>query len=316
MYGVYATAYEVAEYTKLYDTDTFLINDTRVLNFSLQMSRKFDTLCKRFFVPIRDTKAFDHPIQNAQSRLGFNRLDPFLSDLPNQLKLNRDLLAVNTLTTNNGDTTITAANYFLMTGYEHNLTPKDRIELSVDGTQTTFLYSGTPQQSNSVDAIWGYHEDYDNAWQQLDTIQDVGGINASATSVTVTDADAFDELGRKPRFQQQQLLRFGSIDTSEMVYVSGINYSTQVLTIIRGVNGSTAAIQANATAIEVFRPQEEIKHAMLVLATHAYRRKDKVGDESDQKFAASGVIIMPPGLPKEVLDMLRTYKRPWIRTNP
>ena len=70
------------------------------------------------------------------------------------------------------------------------------------------------------------------------------------TMITVADADAFDEFGQKPRFQEQQLLRLGTTDTVEMVYVVGINYSANTLQVVRGVNGSTAAIAAKAAELE------------------------------------------------------------------
>lgn len=310
MNGVYATPWEVVEYLGDSDNQTYLIGDSRFYRFTVMMSRKFDTLAKRSFIPIRDTYNFDFPTEGIEymaSRYAFSEF----TLLSNVLKLDRDLLSIITLTTNNGDTPITTDNIILRTGYSLNYQPKDNIELKIDGDQTTFLYSGTPQNSQSVDGIWAYHEQYDQAWQTIDAVKDAGGINASVTTITVNDADAFDEQGLKPRFQEQQLLRLGNTDTSEMIYVLGINYSTNVLTVQRGVNGSTAAIAAVDSIIQVFRPQEEIKQALLILSAHAYRRKDTVGREADKNlFTTAGVLVIPQQIPQEVRDMVLAYKRP------
>ena len=308
MHGVYATPWEIVEYLDISDGLTYLVNDSRISRFALMMSRKFDTLIKRSFLPIRATYQYDFPTDEGS----YNYINTSGFPLfPNVLNLHRDLLSVITLTTSNGDTSIAADNIILRTGYSSNYYPKDNIELTIDGDQTAFSYSGTPQNSQSVDGIWGYHEQYEDAWQSVDTVQDAGGINALVTTITVVDADAFDEQGLKPRFQEQQLLRLGSTDTSEMVYITGLNYSTNELTVIRGVNGSTAAIAAQNSVIEVFRPHEEINHALLILSAHAYRRKDTVGKEADKNlFTNAGVLVIPQQIPQEVRDMVMAYKRP------
>ncbi len=308
MHGVYATAWEVVRYLGNEDSQTYQVTDQRFLQFTIEMSRKFDTLAKRLFVPERVTYTYDHPDPRAITEWASSG---FVTH-PNVLKLDHDLLSLITLTTNNGATPITADNIILRTGNSLNYLPKDIVELNIDGDQTVFLYSGTPQEANTLDGIWGYNERYDQAWQTLDTVQDAGGINASVTTITVADADAFDEMGIKPRFQEQQLLRLGTVDTSEMIYIINVNYSANTLQIIRAVNGSTAAVAAEDSVIQVYRPMQEIKHALLILSSHAYRRKDTVGREGDKTlFTAAGVLTIPQTIPREVADMVLAYKRPF-----
>lgn len=308
MFGVYTTAWEVVRYLGDQDSQTYQVTDQRFLEFTIEMSRKFDTLAKRVFVPERITYTYDHPDPEAyRAAYGGSGFTTF----PNTLKLDHDLLSLITLTTNNGATPITSGNIILRTGDSLNYLPKDTIELNIDGDQTAFLYSGTPQEANTVDGVWGYNERYASAWQTLDTIQDTGGINTTATTITVEDADAFDEMGIKPRFQEQQLLRLGITETSELVYVINVNHSANTLEVTRGVNGSTAAVAAKDSVIQVYRPMAEIKHAMLILAAHAYRRKDTVGREGDkQLFTAAGILTIPQTIPREVADMVLAYKRP------
>lgn len=306
MYGVYATAWEVVRFLGDQDDQTYQVTDQRFLEFTIQMSRKFDTLAKRQFVPERITYTYDHPDPEAITSWASSG---FVTH-PNVLKLDHDLLSLITLTTNNGATPITADNIILRTGDSLNYLPKDIVELNIDGDQTVFLYSGTPQQANTLDGIWGYNERYNQAWQTLDTVQDSSGINATVTTITVADADAFDEMGINPRFQEQQLLRLGITDTSELVYVINVNHSANTLQVVRGVNGSTAATAAEDSIIQVYRPMEEIKHALLILASHAYRRKDTVGREGDKNlYTAAGVLTIPQTIPREVSDMVLAYKR-------
>ena len=305
-HGVYATAWECMKYLGIQDKQTYLIADRRFIDFTLETASLFDTLAKRWFRPVRETRYYDHPDTSAV-RVAWG--SGFATSFPNVLELDADLLAMITLKTNNGDRTITADNYFLRTGYSYNYYPKDLIELKIDGTQTTFFYSGTPQQANSVEGIFGYHEKYPEAWQSLDTIQDSGGLDGVVTTITVADADAFDEFGQKPRFQEQQLLRLGTTDTVEMVYVVGLNYSANTLQVVRGVNGSTAAVAAKSTTIQVFRPMADLCHAMKILTSKQYRRKDSIKSGTDGKMmSATGQLIIPEHLPGEVADMVKAYK--------
>lgn len=295
MYGVYATAYEVSNYLSILADDSYTIQDLRVLDFTLQASRLFDAECNgRVFFPFRDTRLYDHPQQDISVLL-----------------VDNDLQAVHTLTTQNGDDTIATANFYLRNGWNYNTPPYDHIELKKDSTQTTFLFSGTTQQANSVDGTWGYHENYSNAWQQVDTVQD-NPLSSSATIITVSDADGADELGRRIRFHQQQLLRLGSSDPAEYAYITAVNYSTDKLTVIRAVNGTTAASVVQGTGIEVFRPQHEIVHALLALSGYMYRRKDSVGSGVDQPLASAGVLVLPAILPVEYKQILKKYKRSLI----
>lgn len=290
--GVYATMYEVKEYLLGNEDAPFLKKDDRqIVRFCIQVSRAFDRYCHRRFFPLRQIRYFDHP------------------ECGTELILDDDLLAVSSLTTSNGDTTIAASDYFLTTGDLYGKPPYSRIRLNSDGTQAFYEYGNTLQQANAVDGLWGYHEDYDNAWAQVDTVQD-NPLTISAATLTVADADGKAENGLAPRFQEQQLLRFGTGVTAEIAYVTGVNVSANTLTIRRGMNGSTAAQQAQTTAIYVYRPMDDIHHALLILATHAYRRRGSIGGDDDRPLAtAAGVVIMPNRLPSEIKDAIAAYRR-------
>jgi len=220
------------------------------------------------------------------------------------LLLDRDLLEVSALTTRNTAVTITSANYFLMNGYSHTRTPYSVIALN-DGT-TCWEYDATRRQANAVTGIWGYHNDWANAWGDSgDTVQDAP-LLVGGTALTITNAAAADERELNPVFQVGQLIRFGATSTAEYAQITAIVGA--VLTIVRGVNGSTAAEQANATTIYIYRPQDDIVLATTIIAAHLYRRKDSIGTIDDRPLASpSGVVIMPNNLPAEAMAIRSRY---------
>lgn len=276
------------EALKIYkETEDYEDDDSFLLGLCYTASRMIDGTTRRFFYPKIDTRDYDHPEREADT----------------VLKVDGDLLAVTTFTTNNGNTTVSASDYFLMTGTSYNLAPYDRIALKSDGTQPNLLYSGTIQKANQVIGTWGYHEDYDNAWlDSLDAVADVGGINASVTSITVTDADGADSNGVTPRFSAGQLLQIGS----EWLYASAVDTTTNKLTVVRGVNGSTAAIHAQAVTIYVYRPEADIEHAARRLAAWLYAQKD-TPYSSRLVTPQTGVIEIPAGAPVDVMARIAKF---------
>lgn len=320
--GVYATYEEVKEYLDNRSQQDLNIDNTALKRFAVRASRRFDSLCFRKFYPTLETRTFDDPVQSASRSRGGRRvratvsagdfgplvIPPIASAIRSDvLKLDDDLLEVVTLTTSDGDITIAAPDQLLRTGNARNQTPYDRIVLKSDGTTTLFAFSGTPQDANSVTAFWGYHEDWANAWASVDEVQN-NPLTATATTVTVIDADGEDENGLIPRFRPQQLIRFGTGTSAEYAFINAVNPEVNTLTVRRGVNGTTAAQQAQDTAISIFRPMEDIVLAMLVLATYSYRRKETIGKTEDRGMASStGVLLLPSKLPEDITRTLETY---------
>jgi len=249
-------------------------------------SRQLDRWCRgRWFYPKSATRYYDHP------------------DDASRLKLDEDLLEVSTFTTQNTDTTVSSDDYFLMCGRSYNLTPYDRIVMKTDGDQTMLEYSGTLQKANAVTAIWGYHEDWDNAWENSQDDVENNPLTAAGTSITVNDADGADQCGLTPRFQPLQLLKI----EDEYVYVTATDTSTNKLTVIRGVNGTTAAAHVQNTAIYLYRPMEDIVQAAKDLAKYLYHTKDSTGDVT--MFPEAGAVTVPEGVPRSVKQAVEAYQK-------
>jgi hypothetical protein len=236
--------------------------------------------CARSFVPYRDTKTFD-----ARG----DHIDGLI------MLLREDLLAVETLTNGDG-TAVTSSQYALPRGY-----PKWKIEL-LSSSGLTWLYTTDWQNAISIDGVWGYHEDYSRAWVNTnDTVKDSGGIDASAQSVTVADANGKDARYHT-RFAVGQLLRI----EDEFLKVVAIDTGTNVLTVLRGINGTTAAAHDEDTSIESYAPMRNIEQACLSLATWLYRYAPTAG--APLQVLIDGTKQIQSNMPRFIQDALQPYQ--------
>lgn len=148
------------------------------------------------------------------------------------LLLDKDLLAITTVT--NGDAVAVASNE--RTTRPKNETPYWVIRL-LQSSSKMWTYNTDPDDAISVAGVWGYHDDYANAWEALTTL--AANSNTSATSLTLAAA-----VGNPGELWQ--------ID-SEFLYLSA--RTTTTATVVRGVNGSTAATHANGATVSRWRLQ-------------------------------------------------------------
>jgi len=149
-----------------------------------------------------------------------------------------------------------------------------------------FTYDETPVSAITITGIWGYHPDWQNAWEDSgDSVQDAS-LSASATSITVTDADA----GNSPRFQVGQLIRL----EDEYLHITAIDTATNILTVERGVQGTTAATHASSTTIDIYQMPADVSQLTLRWALWLYREPDSFS-------------FKLPAILQESLDGLRRF---------
>lgn len=197
-----------------------------------------------------------------------------------RLLLTDDLLALTSVTNGDGST----------------IAPED-IQVLAGGmlaliNGVAFNYDATPVNALEVAGIWGWHDDWGQAWLTSgDSVQN-NPLSSSATSLTVSDADGVDGNGQTPRFQVGQLL---SIE-AEYVRVTVVNTATNVLTVQRGVNGTTAASHAQNTAIAVYSPPRDAELLCLRVAAWLYQEPNTVNGNA-----------IPPML-RPMLDTLRRVR--------
>jgi hypothetical protein len=177
-------------------------------------------------------------------------------------------------------------------------TPYTALSLPLSTNWYRYRDSENSQTYVSITGVWGYHPDYANAWKNADAVKNVGGINTTTTSITVVDADGTDYLGFTPRFSVGDIIRVGS----EMMLVVATNTTTNVLTVIRAVLGTTASTHAENAVIQTYQVYDVIRRICARQAGALYARQ---GSYQVQTLDGVGVITTPQDLLIELTHVIR-----------
>jgi hypothetical protein len=148
----------------------------------------------------------------------------------------------------------------------------------------------------TITGQWGWHDDFSNAWLKVDDLQ--AGINATVTSITVDDIDGSDDLGRSPRISAGNLLRINT----EFMEVTATDTATDIATVRRGVNGSTAAAHLADDDVEVWETHETIRRATARQAAFLYARR---GAYESTNITDVGVLNFPADLLAEFRNIMQ-----------
>lgn len=134
-----------------------------------------------------------------------------------------------------------------------------------------FIWDVAPYRAISVTGVWGWHDDWPNAFRASgDSVQN-NLLSSSATTITIADADGADSAHEAPRFQAGHLLKI----ESEYLRVLAVNAATNLLTVQRGAAGTTAAEHAQHTPISTFQPPEDVKLLCVRWAAWLYGDADQ-----------------------------------------
>ncbi|MBI5671121.1 MAG: hypothetical protein HZC41_24255 [Chloroflexi bacterium] len=236
-----STLHQLRQRLGLADSDT--ADDARLLEALHTATAQIERAAERRFCPRRaDVK---HSITNSR-----------------ELLLDDDLLELVALTNGDGSA-IPTANALLLPPDG----PAGALRL-VGGS--AFTWAETPVNAITVTGIWGWHDHWDEAWRgAADTVRD-NPLAAGATILTVADADGADSMGEAPRFQVGQLLKI----EDEYLWVLAVNPTTNVLTVQRGANGTTAAPHALNTPVSVYQPPADVAALALRRAAWLYKEPD------------------------------------------
>ena len=205
-----------------------------------------------------------------------------------RLSLGEDLLSVTTLT--NGDTVaLLAAAYWLE---PRIVTPYWYIHL-----KSSYVWTWITDGEIALAGVWGWHKRYAEAWVNSgDEVEDVAGLTATATTVTISD---------DTKFEAMQLIRV----ESEFMRVMAVNVGTpDTLTVERAINGSTAATHAKDTDIFIWLPCDDTTENILRMAAYLYRLKDsQVYDIT--ATPELGILTVPKGTPADVALWIKNNRR-------
>jgi hypothetical protein len=274
--NIYATLADLRRYLGLTSAQTG--DDDLLLMLLGAASRLIEGYAGRQFYPVRQSRAYT-------------------VDSPALLLLRGDLLDLHSLTNGDGSA-IPAAAYHLEPAGE-----AVKSSIVLDRTQAVFTHDGDPVDAISVEGTWGCHPGWPDAWAESgDSVQD-DPLAAGATALTVTDADAPGPTGYGVRFAVGQLIRIAD----EYLHVLAVNAATNVLTVARGVNGTTATSHDQGTDIDIYCPPEDVRQACLRVANWLYKQKDAGFVQAAGNLR--GQVIVPPALPEDVQQILAPYVR-------
>jgi hypothetical protein len=182
-----------------------------------------------------------------------------------ELLLDDDLLELTSLT--NGDGSAIPLNNVLTLPAEGTIGV-----LRLTGSYA-FVWNETPTHAVNVTGKWGWHDHWTEAWRSSsDTVQN-NPLGSSATTITVADADGVDAENESPRFQVGHLLKI----EDEYLRVLAVSTGTNVLTVLRGVSGTTAASHVQNTPISVYQPALDAMQLNLRWASWLYKEPDNRG---------------------------------------
>ncbi|MCY4463990.1 MAG: hypothetical protein OXE46_00465 [Chloroflexi bacterium] len=129
----------------------------------------------------------------------------------------------------------------------------------------------------SIRGIWGWHDRWTTAWRDShDSLS--SAIDADAKTLGLADAAGIDATGASPRFKVGQLLRIAD----EYLRVIDIDSAGSQLTVLRGVNGSTASAHASGLGIDSYAPPPAIVDLCLRYAELLMRPGGFVDDEAPE----------------------------------
>lgn len=263
----------------------------KIRSYLERATRFIERMTRRTFIPYIESRSY--PVPYATYDLAIRRF-------PNaHLKLFADLLEP--ITVNNGVEDLPSDAYFML---ENNIYPK-----TILAVKYPYYWSGSSfasrydQSTITVNGMWGY-ADYrypTEFWVDTFEVVPLGGMTNSQTTLTLSNVDDIDDYGRT-RFLENRILRVDS----ELMLVQSVNTTTNVITIKRGINGSTATTHLADAKIKSWRIIEDIIEATLVVA--------KVWRESDIAAAGRlGVSDYSAGVevdvPADALKIIKSYER-------
>ncbi len=284
-YGVYALPDDVKEI----ELKTEKVSDDVLLaRYCMEASEDVQRIALgRQFHPTRETRRYD-----------FSQYD--------SLKLDKDLVEVEELATENGGEVIPSGSYFLKVGNLYDHPPYRRIELKQDGAVNQFSWSGTPQQCNSVTGFWGYMPNWQSAWVNSgDTVQSL-----TSTTLTVSNVDGADRRFSKPRFKELQLLKITDGTTTEFMFVFAKNQANNTLSIERAVNGTAEVSSPNGLTIYTWQPFDVISRYTRRLAAYYYRQRGNSRADADRPIITPNGTVLPAELPSEIVKAISSYR--WV----
>lgn len=255
-----------ADYARLYQQMTDYVRDASVW---------FENQCYRTFVPYVATETKPYTFRRiVENRLLSTEYGAWV------LILHDTLLEVDSVVWNG--TTLSASQYALDSADDTSA----HTRLLIDKNASTAL-SDTFNAGVSITGTWAYHEDYTNAYTVIESVT----ITDSATSLSVTDADAYET---------RQYLKI----EDELLQITARDTGTNTLTVTRGIRGTTATEHTSQT-VSIYNPMPDVERAVIRIARWLYENRS--GRGNTVQLGDASVIL--DDMPTAVKATIANYRR-------
>jgi len=234
-------------------------DDALVRAFVREVSAEIETYAARALSPRIETRYYD-AVRDVYGAM---------------LLLDDDLLSITTLT--NGDAATIAANQYVFE--PRGVSTYWAVRL-LNSSGVVWTYSTDPENAISVAGTWGY----DCSWRRgaksewVSTGTTSGAIASTSATTFTSSAGA--------ALREGWLLKIDS----EFMYVSDI--ATNVITIARGVNGSTAATHSDGAAVSYWKHDAALEGLAKDAVAARYRLRDN--PLADSFVALDGSTLAAP----------------------
>lgn len=185
-------------------------------------------------------------------------------------------------------------------GYPPLTSPITALQLMGDCCVSWYDYCNTVTRGPrfaTIAGVWGYNVDYANAWLEVDALD--ADINASVTTLTVDDVDGDNPYGESPRISAGNVIQIDD----EWMDVIATDTATNSVTVIRGVNGSTAAAHSGGAVVSVYLVDENIRR----ICRQAANSYAKIGAFDIVRITDFATIQFAPDLLQEIADLLQMF---------
>ncbi len=279
--------------------------DKIFIQLAKRLSRWIDNHTQRIFFPFLDTRFYSvqHRHHRGHGAHDHHQVIAELDDLWID-----DVMEIDSVATSEDDgstyTTLATGNYIPMHGQGFNSEKSfNLLKLDRNGTLGSWPVG---QRSVRVNGTFNFTEDRSRFFEDTaDAVNHATGINVTDTTLKLNDVDGADRWGIEPRISPGQLLR---IELEQMEVISTDNATgVQTATVVRGVNGTTAAAHVDTTQVDKFMAPEPLKQACIIQAIKQFKRgQSGFGDAAAQMDL--GRILVMKTIDPEALVLLQAYK--------
>ena len=272
------------------------VDDDRLLRLIRQFTSRINTKFKAFgtslFVPVIDTRSIGLYPGNISSWNRTLTLSTYGAGVSPLLEL--------TAVSSNSQSLVIGTNV-----QTYPAAPAPWYALQLMGSAWTSWYNAACNpstwgiQNATVTGVWGYNTDYAHAWLDVDTLA-AAILNTTATTFTVANVDGDNPLGESPRISAGNVVQI----EDEWMDVVATDITTNTVTVVRGVNGSTAAAHVIGSIVSVYQVDENIRRATARQAAFLYSRQ---GAFDTARIDGVGVVQYPQDMPQEISALLSLF---------